>query len=529
MLDTDIYVSHSSLKIRTIEGMLDYMKKSLEFEGKDLQDAILVLCAYSFYLTNEEISFLFPIYPAFTHLSTRVFGPLVKKGYLAADKTSSRKDMEGTAKTFYYVTAQGYQYANSICHGKLTSKYKKNRARIAKSHTYYIGYNFIQLMMLGFPLTWQREHLLGTYSYATRTLALQVDGLCELYDSFGKKPFYRIFVEQDLCTEHNEILVGKLQNYANYGLMDYPAASMVVFSLSQKGVVLTANGSVNMSHPYSETKCNKLLDYMKEMYLDDVYDAYVTGYPDQKFIETLMLRIGAAKETKNGLKRGSVKADAEFVKQFRDLINQNTNPYHHRELNIIRSVAARSRLEEMVKLLYAHMNSNEPFLTRIRRGYQIYYVATTLLADRLKYAMLSRFKPQQKALEESLSILRNPRFKSDLSDTILLTKNIKMNLRNHFTSDRVDIYVEFPSADVGAWIRGAQFYKLATNKEKKVLVLVFETKQQLSDFYKANECYAENFDPDKGGILCLMLYDIGKYDKLFYIKDESMKRTYYKL
>ena len=526
MLDTDIYVNHSTLKINTIEGMIEHLKKTLEFEGRDLQDAILVLCAYSFYLTNEEISFLFPIYPAFTHISTRVFSPLVRKGYLASDKTNVRKDMEGTARVFYYVTAQGYQYANSLCHGKLTSKYKKNRAKIAKSHTYYIGYNFIQLMMLGFPMTWQREHLLGTYNYATRNLALQVDGYCELYESFGNKSFYRLFVEQDLCTEHNEILVGKLQNYAEHGMMDYPAASMIVFSLSQKGVTLAKNGSVNIVHPYNESKCNQLLDYMKEMALDDVYDAYVTGYPDQSYITNLMLKIGAAKESKNGLKRGAFKADAEFIKEFRDLINQNTNPYQHRDFNIIRSIAARSRLEEMVKLLYSHMNSNELFLARMRRGYQIYYVATTLLADRLKYAMLSKFRPQQKALEESLSIFGSPHFQADLSDVILLTKGIKLNLRNSFVTDRTQVYVEFPSADVGAWIRAAHFHKLLANKEKKVLILVFETRQQLADFYNANDCYAQDFNTKNGGLLCLMLYDIGKRDKLFYLKDETMKRTY---
>ena len=89
MLDNDIYVNHTSLNINTIEGMLKFLKETLSFEGKDLQDAILVLCAYSFYITNEEISLIFPIFPAFTHLSTRVFSPLVKKGYLSSEKAAS--------------------------------------------------------------------------------------------------------------------------------------------------------------------------------------------------------------------------------------------------------------------------------------------------------------------------------------------------------------------------------------------------------------------------------------------------------
>lgn len=526
MLDTDIYVNHTDTGVSTIEGLLTYLKNTISFEGKDLQDAILVLCTYGFYTTNEEISTTFPVYPAFSHISTRVFAPLVRKGYLTSEKASSIKEMEGTAKVFYAVTPQGYQYANSLCHGKLTTKYKKNRAKIAKSHTYYIGYNFFQMLSLGFPMTWQREYLLGQYSYSQRNSSLQIDGYCELYKSYGDKPFYRLYVEQDLCTEHNDILVGKLQNYASYGLMDYPTGSAIIFSLSQKGVTMGANGSVNSAHPYSEQKCDRLLSYMKEMYLDDLYDAYITGYPDQKFITQLMLKVGAAKEIDGKIKRGKFKAGADFVKEFRDLIRQKRNPYEHKEFNITRSNIARSRLEEMVKLLYSHINSQEVFLQRIRRGYQICYFATTLVSDRIRYVMLEHFKESQELLKKSLDIFRNPHFESELSDTILLTKGIKLNLRNHFKADLSDVYVEFLSADVGAWIRAAQFIKMNISTEKKTLVLVFETRQQLTDFYKANECYAEEYSIEKGGVLCLMLFDIGKDNKLFFIKDSSMARTY---
>jgi len=525
MLENDIYVNHTSLNICTIDGMLSFLKETLSFEGKDLQDAILVMCAYSFYLSNEELSLIFPIYPAFTHLSSRVFGPLIKKGYLASEKVSSRKDMEGTAKVFYYVTSQGYQYANSLCHGKLTSKYKKNRAKIAKSHTYYIGYNYIQLLMLGFPMTWQREFLLGSYSYTGRTAALQVDGYCELYKSFGQDPFYTVFIEQDLCTEHNDILVGKLQNYAKYGLMDSPHSSMIIFSLSQKGVNYGANGSVNTVHPYSENKCNKLLQYMDEMFLDDLYDAYITGYPDKNFITALMLKVGAAKATdKELLKRGPVRINRDFIKEFRDYINQNRNPYAIKEFNITRSSAARSRLDEMVRLTYGHLHSKEDFITKIKEGYQICYYATTLVADRIKFAMLSHFPAQQKALEQSLTYFENPRFKNELTEPIITKQGFQLTLRNNFVSEKANIFVEFPSSDVGAWIRSAQYIKRFEELKNIVLILVFETNQQVTDFYKANDCFS-SFSPEAcEGMLCLMLYDIGKPNKLFFISDTTMKK-----
>ena len=527
MLDNDIYVNHTSLGITTKEGMIKYLEDTLSFSGKTIQDAMLVLCAYSFYLTNEEVSLIFPIFPAFTHLSTRVFAPLVEKGFLAVEKANTRDEMEGTAKLFYHVTAQGYQQANSLCKGQLTSRYKKNRSKVAKSHTYYIGYNFIQLLMLGFPMTWQREHLLGQYNYYNRTSALQVDGYCQLYESVGQKPFFDVYVEQDLRTEHNDILVGKLQNYANYGLMDYPQSSMIIFSMSPRNVTYGVNGPHTTVHPYGEKKCASLIKYMDEMYLDDLYKAYATGYPDQNFIISLMLKVGAAKGSiETGIKKGNVDVNKDFIKEFKEMVYQNRNPYAMKDLNIIRSICARERLEEMVKLLYRNLGSNEIFLARIRRGYQICYYPTTLVADRIKYAILSKFRDQQKALEDSLLYFINPHFDKELTEAIFLTKGLKLNLRNHFTSNKADIYVEFLSSDVGAWIRSTQFIKMTTDKRRKVLVLVFETRQQLADFYRANDCYTENFDTEKGGILSLMLYDIGKSDKLFYVSDESLKRHY---
>lgn len=527
MLDEDIYVNHTQLNINTIDQMINHMRETLSFTGRDLQDAILVLCAYCFYLTNEEVALAYPIFPAFTHLSTRAFAPLTKKGYIKPIKAESRKEMEGTAKVFYTITAQGYQYANSLCQGKLTAKYNAHRSKVARSHRYYIGYNFIQLLMLGFPLTWQREYTMGKFSM-TRDSALQVDGVCELYEAFGNKPFETIYIEQDLCSEHNDVLVGKLENYASFGLMDYPDRSLLVFSMSQKGVSLGVNGSTKVVHPYSEPRCNKLITYMKEMYLDDVYDAYMTGYPDAKFITALMLKVGAAKETENGLKKGSNRFSLEQLKEFRDLVNQDRNPYRQKEYNMIRSRAARSRLEEMVKVLYAHLGSSDLFMLRIRRGYQIHYYATTLVAERIKYAMLSHYKDKQRDLELSLSYMGNVKFKGELSKDIFLTSGLKMNLRNEFTSDNGNIYMEFLNSDVGGWVRSAQFIKKYVSDTPLTLVTVFETKQQLTDFYNACGCYLDEFSFSKTKVLGLMLYDIGKENRLFYIKDRSMKKFFLK-
>lgn len=529
MFDNDIYVNHMELDIKTLDDMYAHLRRILSYTGNDLQSAVLVLCAYSFYLTQEELSLLYPLYPAFTHLSARVFKPLEQAGYITTNMITSYSEQEGTARCFYNVTAQGYQYANSLCQGRLTSKYKRNRSKVARSHTYYIGYNLIQLMLLDYPLTWQREYLLNGGSWQRNNM-VQVDAKCVLYEADGQKPFFTIYVEQDLGTEHNDALVGKLQGYTSYGVMDYPRDTLLMFSFSQKGVSVLSkgsNGKNTQKHPYSVQKCNSLIAYMESMHLDDLYDAYLTGYSDEQFITTLLLKVGAGKPKKDdGLKRGRNSFSLNDLRYFRDSINQKRNPYQHKDFNIIRSNFARARLEEMVKLLYAYIGKNEPFLIRMRRGYQVYYLPTTLVANRIGFSFLDKAKGLQEELETSLSILGKPSFKDVLSDDLTISKGFVLNLRNLFKDADVNVCVEFLAFDVSAWVRAMQFHKMYNAETPIQLVCVFETWQQVTDFYKAAECYIPDYDSMKSNILCLMLYDIGKEKRIFYLKDSAMERCY---
>lgn len=526
MLDNDIYVNHSELNISSLDEMYSHMARTLSFSGKTLKDAVLVLCAYSFYLSNEELSLLYHIYPAFTHLSARAFKPLIDNGYMVSERAASDKDMEGTARTLYALTKQGYELANSLCQGKITSKYKTLRSRIAKSHTYYIGYNFIGLMLLGFPITWEREFVYSGFVYGQRAKALQVDGKCVLYEKFGTKPFYTIYVEQDLGTEKNDILVGKFQNYASYGIMEDPLSSLILFSFSQKGVALKKSSKYTTIHPYNAAKLKKLINFMDELYLDDAFDAYLAGYPDNDFLISFLLKVNGAVEAKEGLRKTKHIITKAFIEEFAQLIVEKRNPYQQRDYNIQRASFSRARLEEMIALLYGHLDMDESFLIRLRRGFQIYYLPTTLIADRLKYAMPSRFNDVLLSLKASLSIFGDVSFNAELTNPLPLTKGLSLNLRNAFRTSHGDFFIEFPCFDVGAWIRAMHFKLKYIGDKPAHLVLVFETRQQVEDFYKASECYIDTYTKHDSQVLCIMLYDLGKTDKIFYIKDNSFKRHY---
>ncbi len=529
MLENDIYVDHTVLDIHTYNELLSFLREKIGYTGSDFKTAVLVLCAFSFYLTQEELSFLCPLYPLYSHLSSRVFKPLVEQGYMQAEKAASAKEYEGTARVFYYVTAQGYQYANSLCHGKLTARYKKNRSKVAKSHTYYIGYNFFQFLKLGYALTWEREYLLSerSFSYKNSAPILQVDAKCVLYERFGQEPFLTVYVEQDLGTEHNDVLLSKIDDYSKLGIMDYPLDSVIAFSFSQKGVT-GKKEEHRVASPYTIAKCQQLMDYMDMMHLDDVYDAYLTGYPDTEYISTLLLKCGAARVNKDGdgLKKSKLILDRSFLEEFKSTVVERRNPYQQRDFNLTRAYFSMSRLEEMVKLLYRNVDREHPFMQRLRRGYQIFYLPTTLITERFGYAMLSNRIDKQNKLALSLScICSDVRYNAPLSNPLQISDKIKLNLRNEFVSvskNNIHIYVEFLCFDVGAWLRALYLAGLKNNNGT-TLVCVIESRKQLEDLHRVISNMADSATQN---ILFLMLYDIGKADRLFRIEGEKMKRIY---
>lgn len=532
MLDGDIFVNHKSLDIDGTAGILKHMEDTLSFSGKDLQDAVLVLCAYCFCLSQEEFSLLYPLNDSFFKVfSSRVLKPLIKEKLLTEEKASAAKDREGTARVFYTITKAGYDYAHSLCHGRLTAKYKKERAKIARSHTYYIGYNLIQILLLGYAVTWQREYLLNApYVYTKKKKILQVDAKADLYEAFGQSPFMTVYVEQDMGSEKNDVLFGKLSGYAELSLMDNPKKSLVLFSFSPKGVRINQNTAKQTNHPYDVRKIEALLEYLNFMHLDDAYEAYVTGFPEHGFIEKFLLVTGAGKEVKNDtiLKRGSVTADRAFIEEFKALTKSLRNPYLHKEYNMQRVSFARKRLEDMVKLIYAYAGDKDPCFDRMRQGYQVFYLPTTLVANRLPFAFLSRAGEELGKLSVSLKRFDALTFVDEVSaDTLSLDKGVRIRLRNEFSYGKGSrLFVEFPALDLGAWLRILHFSRLYHKDVPIILVCVFETRQQLSDFYRTCNAYMDDFGLSKSNILCLMFHDIGRTDRLFFCKDDSLKRIY---
>jgi hypothetical protein len=162
------------------------------------------------------------------------------------------------------------------------------------------------------------------------------------------------------------------------------------------------------------------------------------------------------------------------------------------------------------------------------KGYQVLFAPTTLVADRLRYAQLSLNRELADRLMGSLSAYyKGLRFEGELSSPIALSNGMTLKMRNVFSYEcgdgRSQIFVEFPSTDLGAWIRAYMFHKLYKGNVPYQLVLVFDTGRQAASLFEMfSYCYPEICVVyDKKGIFGMMRHTIGKEHPLFSVPDAT--------
>ena len=170
------------------------------------------------------------------------------------------------------------------------------------------------------------------------------------------------------------------------------------------------------------------------------------------------------------------------------------------------------------------------------KGFPVLFVPTTLLADRLKFAQLSLHKAECDAVRASLmSYYKDVEFVSELSSAIQLTNGMSVKMRNCFSYDcdgrRSFAFVEFPSMDLGAWIRAYFFHKLYNGDTPYQLILVFDTKRQATSFFQMFSYIYPQICVvyDMKGMLGLMRHNIGKERALFSVPDSTDYSKRYKM
>lgn len=543
MLDNDIYVLKKNNGITDAGGAVTHLGMYLhshEYATSpfSLDDLVLVLCAYCGYVSYESISVAYPIYSsAFQKTFTRL-----KKKMLIRE--FSLKVPEGRAKILYMCTPEGFRHATSVCGGKLSvNKIQKTKSHEKCNHAYLIGYNMMQMLTLNMPFVWQKEVPFYNTQKGSRSYVrgdLQVDAICDFYPD-NKVRHKAIYIEQDRGTENRDIVFSKLSNYYSSMLMN-PDTSVIVYSFAKSGVSTPLNSANDKGYVFSVKKCNALLSYMDKNNLSDLCsiepslfdsdDYLVSARP---FVTNFMVTVGAAYFTGNGefvIKKGTTVIDTLFVKEFIKGITLRNNPYQSRIFNLEHEKLSWQRLSSLASSIIDNISSAPTYAIPLMRGFSCLFTATTLIADRIPIAMLSEDDTLRDGLAQTLrKSFGDVSFISELSSPIILDEHGEyyICMRNAFSytgpkGTKGTVCVEFPSHDLGAWIRCFYFIHMKNYKHLRKdgpvhVVCVFDNKLHMSFFSKTLSYLNKSqvIDLSDDGMEFLMTYDIGKES----INDES--------
>ncbi len=118
MLNGDRLVRHNICPVKGANDMAGYIQKSFGYPITTAVEALLVLAAYSLYITHEEIYGTFPMKS--TYVSDYVIPFLLDKEYLVKIPFSGPL---GVSRTCFRITAEGFGRANECCGGMLPNNF----------------------------------------------------------------------------------------------------------------------------------------------------------------------------------------------------------------------------------------------------------------------------------------------------------------------------------------------------------------------------------------------------------------------
>ena len=348
-----------------------------------------------------------------------------------------------------------------------------------------------------------------------------------------------MFIETDRGFESTSILYNKLVDYDRHGLMISPERRAIVFSFSKYNVGKNKTMNLKQDYIFSRKKLTELLDFMDANYIDNAYDVLKKEeYQNKIFLEKLLITTGAARFRQNELKRGKFIADKSFIKEFLELTNIQSNPYQHKEFNKMHAKYAWNKLVSIGSNILDNNLDLPLFAYNFLHGSSAIFAPTPLVAERYAYNALSIFKEERENLLISLkSYFKDIRFNNEVGKKLELSyiKN-HLNLRNEFCftgsdGEKKSVYVEFPSQDLGAWIRVNFFAKYYKGKKPIQLICVMDTYEQAKEFFKRiNYLYPvrnmQIINIHESGIEILLRSNIGLCKKkLFRFVSKSYDKT----
>ena len=499
MLDKDIYVSHTPYRDLSMQETVRKISRTLGASAGNVKDLLTLLGAYTIHISHEELRRLLPENNSayLNHVVKEGIGQLVMDGVLL--KKNLQRTL-GMSKCVFMFQKKGEPWAKEIRGGRLTVKYParftkdKVKEDKVRAHTYCTGMNLFQMLFLEIPLEWERERTYpegfqkGTYR------DLQIDGTCRLYPGDQNKGRV-LYFEQDMSTENYPELLEKLFFYEQYHLMDDPD-SLIVFSFydAKKGFISQNHTLVT---PYSVKRAKALYAFMAENNCKDVDHALKVGFEDGEYVRVLKDMVKRADQYGvDETARAYVKetpVTKEFVEHFLKTLTKKVNPYEERELNTIHVELTKKKITGLATRVMEKTYHNIRYMEPIRRGMQVLGLPTTLVSNRIPYAMLSWSKEKQEELISALlPYFGKLNFVSERTKLLEIAYGrdvtTKISLRNVFSymlPVQGLVCVEMPFMDIGAWVRVKMLVEGYREKTPVSVVCVFEDSEQAKSFFGA--------------------------------------------
>lgn len=417
-------------------------------------EALLVLIALSGYSSYEEI------YSVFGHLPgiyrSKVIPKLTKDGYIR----SFRFDRpDGACYTCFTITNKGLNKAFELGALRYVSKVPKR----ANSHSYAISYNLYQCIRFMMPFTWVMEAPYDNPYKEGLDFRSELGFRTDCNAIFDERI---VHIEEDRASENTQILWEKLYNYRDKGCLEDPN-EMIIFSVRATGVSVPAVADAASDYIYSAAKCKDLLGCIRAQGIDDA--SMLIGhreiFKNQSYLDALIKKVG--------------RVDLAFLEGFYKTLHGGISPMQMEDFNIKHQSMALTLMSYIAK----RMEPDDLFYDIIR-GYVVGFIPTSLISSRLPFLMLSRFPDKRVWITSVLErYFGTVAYEGELSDIQYIAPyNNTFIMRNSFSHSNGHVFVEFPSMDLGAWVRCKTFTAHMEELNGQV-VCVFDTIAEAKKFF----------------------------------------------
>ncbi len=479
------------------------------------ENTLLCLIAYCEYISQEECCYYFN-----TKAGTlrSYFKRLLEKGLI---KGVRLKEVDSRTRILYCITKKGFQTVADKLGEYSSLRYKSKREHSMSIHDYSSGHTFLSCLHCfsrGESEFYFGRELGFSASMRGKKNALFIDGAF-IYN--GKT----VYVEQDMGTERNSVLLQKTVKYHNQDLMNaekeylilsykvpYLKLSSKAFQIKHLSIILE-NCRVN--------NCDSLISYYQNLSNIEPSDTLMCDVKETLF--ELLTLIGALKyaDNKYSFNRGR-DFTQEDLQRFIDDYNNFRNPYYWREYNRSQLRECNAKRDSLISSYLDNKSAYEEVLNDFYGGFSYMIAPTTLLANCLPSLLSFPVTSAESIMKDYVSGFSLDSYcqcRPLKDNTGALTS---LSLRNSFCYSGGTVSFEYASRDIAGVLRAFYFYNHREQYAGHILILIVENEYDaflFCDKAEGFDMYVMDYHPDfsKGfiGFILKDDFEAGRVHSLF--------------